>query len=316
MSAVSARLPVAALDLLLVSLCALALWGMWRRRRAAGRLPAAARALVVAAALLWLVFLAAWGWHYQVPTLEARLGIGPDQLTTPEGQAFARATVRALNSLHASAHAQPWTSRSDLPAALGPHLARVLAPLGVGWTPYWPVPRHTLLDPYFRAAGIDGMTNPFGLDILLNSRVLPVELPALAAHEYAHLAGFADESDASVVAWLACQGGPPALQYSSALAVLPHLLSGLPAAAQREVLSGLGEGPRHDIRAIAARLDEQRPWVHAVAWQTYDRFLKANRVREGVARYDAVARVLIDAADPVTGRLRRQPAPWPDRTAR
>ena len=64
-----------------------------------------------------------------------------------------------------------------------------------------------MLDWYFRTGGIDGMTNPFGLEVLLNSRVLPVELPALVAHEYAHLAGFADEADASVVAWLACQGG-------------------------------------------------------------------------------------------------------------
>ena len=161
-------------------------------------------------------------------------------------------------------------------------------------------------------AGIDGMTNPFGLEVLLNSRVLPMELPALAAHEYAHLAGFADEADASVVAWLACQGGSPALRYSSALAVLPHLLTGLPRETQRAVIEGArGRGRVADLRAIAARLAEQRPWVHAFAWQTYDRFLRANRVSEGVARYDAVARVLIGAADPATGTLRRSPPPWP-----
>jgi hypothetical protein len=34
-------------------------------------------------------------------------------------------------------------------------------------------------------------------------------------------------------------------------------------------------------------------------------------VSEGVARYDAVARVLIGAADPATGTLRRLPSPWP-----
>ena len=134
---------------------------------------------------------------------------------------------------------------------------------------------------------------------------------ALAAHEYAHLAGFADEADASIVAWLACQGGSPALRYSSALAVLPHLLTGLPrahtAGGHRRARGRACRG----LRAIAARLSDQRPWVHAFAWQTYDRFLRANRVSEGVARYDAVARVLIGAADPATGTLRRWPPPWP-----
>ena len=95
------------------------------------------------------------------------------------------------------------------------------------------------------------MTNPFGLEVLLNSRVLPVELPALAAHEYAHLAGFADEADASVVAWLACQGGTPALRYSGALAVLPHLLTGLPRETQRSVIEGPGGGTARGSAAIA-----------------------------------------------------------------
>jgi len=190
-------------------------------------------------------------------------------------------------------------------------LGWVLPTVGVAWTPRVPPPRRTMLDGYFRAGGIDRMTNPFGLEVLLNSRVLPVELPALAAHEYAHLAGFADEADASVVAWLACESGSVALRYSGALAVLPHLLTGLPRATQRMVIDGLDEGPRTDLRAIAARLADQRPWVHAFAWQTYDRFLRANRVAEGVARYDAVARVLIAVGDPATGTLRRSPQAWP-----
>jgi hypothetical protein len=306
----SSQAPVAVLDVLLVGLCLWALWWLWARR---GRLRPAtvARVAAVAAALGWVLFLLLWGWHYQVPTLDARLAPGSADVSRERGAAFAHVTVAQLNALHVAAHGSPWPTRADLPAVLGPLLAEVLPPLGVTRRPRLPVPRGTLLDWYFRAGGIDGLTNPFGLEIVLNSRVLPVELPALVAHEYAHLAGFADEADASVVAWLACQGGSPALRYSSALAVLPHLLTGLPRATQGEVVDRLGEGPRDDLRAIAARLETQWPWVRAMAWHAYDRFLKANRVGEGVARYDAVARVLIGAADPTTGSLRRVPRSWP-----
>jgi hypothetical protein len=302
----SALLPVAVLDLLIVGVGGAVLWLLWRRRRSVRVLSLAMSALVLLG-LAWLSFLALWGWHYQVPTLESRLGLQASDVAGERGEAFAHATVRQLNGLHAAAHAAAWPAAADMPRVLAPLLARVLPRLEVAWTPAWPRPRRTLLDWYFRAAGIDGMTNPFGLEILLNSRVLPIELPALAAHEYAHLAGFADEADASVVAWLACQGGGPALRYSSALAMLPHLLTGLPRETQRAVIGEVGKGPRADLRAIAARLAEQRPWVHAVAWQSYDRFLRANHVADGIARYDAVARVLIGGADPTTGSLRRWP---------
>lgn len=265
------------------------------------------------AAVGWLAFLVSWGWHYQVPTLEVRLGITADELTADRGAALVAATVAQLDATHAEAHAAGWPEVRALPALIGLAMGPALRDAGVRWAPAWPRPKWSALDWYFRAAGIDGMTNPFGLDVILNSRVLPFERPALLAHEYAHLAGFADESDASVVAWLACQQGSAGLRYSSALAVLPHLLTGVAAEERRRLLEPLDEGPRRDLRAIAARLDEQRPWVHALAWQTYDRFLKVNRVGEGVARYDAVARVLVAVGDPATGRLRRAPRPWPPR---
>ncbi|MCC6165057.1 MAG: DUF3810 family protein [Acidobacteria bacterium] len=301
-------LPIAALDVLIVAGMA---WMAWRlfARRGPTSLAAAVVTVLSLAAAGWLWFLASWGWHYQVPTLEARLDVSAAAVSPERGESFARAIVQQANALHAEAHRIGWPDRATLARTLAPRLAAVLPVLGVTRQPWLPRPRRTLLDGYFRAAGVDGMTNPFGLEVLLNSRVLPMELPALAAHEYAHLAGFADESDASVVAWLACQTGEAPLRYSAALAVLPHVLAGLPRERQATVLTTVGDGPRADLEAIGRRLSEQRPWVHAFAWQSYDRFLRANRVSEGVARYDAVARVLIAATDPATGSLSRRPRP-------
>lgn len=309
-SRVSARFPIASLDLCLLALLAVVAWLAWSRRLTLRPWPLAA-GVTLALAIGWLVFLCAWGWHYQVPTLEVRLAIAPAEVSAERGERFAAAVVADLNALQAMAHAEGWPAREDLPATLGPLLAKALPHLGVIRVPWLPVPRRTVLDWYFRSAGIDGMTNPFGLEVILNSRVLPVELPALAAHEYAHLAGFADEADASVVAWMACRRGSAAVRYSSGLAVLPHLLTGLPGEARQRVVSGLSAGPRADLQAIAARLAEQRPWVHFLAWQSYDRFLKANSVGEGIARYDAVARVLVGVGEGLSGSLRRAPPPWP-----
>jgi hypothetical protein len=39
--------------------------------------------------------------------------------------------------------------------------------------------------------------------------LLPFEKPFVAAHEWAHLAGYADESEASFVGWLTCVRAAP-----------------------------------------------------------------------------------------------------------
>ena len=61
-------------------------------------------------------------------------------------------------------------------------------------------PKPTLLGGYFHKASIAGMTDPFFLETLLAPDLLDVERPFVIAHEWAHLAGYADESEANFVA--------------------------------------------------------------------------------------------------------------------
>ena len=46
-----------------------------------------------------------------------------------------------------------------------------------------------LLATTFPWAAVDGMVNPFGLEVVINPEVLPFERPFVLAHEWAHLAG-------------------------------------------------------------------------------------------------------------------------------
>ena len=51
------------------------------------------------------------------------------------------------------------------------------------------------------------MVDPFALEVMANPDLLPVERPFVAAHEWAHLAGYADESEANFVGWLTVCAG-------------------------------------------------------------------------------------------------------------
>jgi hypothetical protein len=136
------------------------------------------------------------------------------------------------------------------------------------------------------------MTNPYFLEIIINPDVLPVERPFVVAHEWGHLAGYANEEEASFVAWLTCIRGDAAAQYSGWLAAYQHAIAALPRA-ERGNTKPLDDGPRQDLQAIAARFDRSSPLVRRAARGVYDEYLRANRVAEGIASYDAVVRLMI-----------------------
>jgi hypothetical protein len=186
-----------------------------------------------------------------------------------------------------AAHARVWDAGS-----LAQSFARVQRSLGARHEAVPGVPKRSLLSLYFRRAAIDGMTDPFFLEIIVNPDVLLIERPFVIAHEWAHLAGYADESEANFIAWLTCLRGDPLAQYSGWLAAYEHAVGALPRQA-RGGLTPLEPGPRRDLQAMAKRFERSSPIVREAARDVYDGYLRANRIQEGIASYDAVLRLML-----------------------
>jgi hypothetical protein len=168
-----------------------------------------------------------------------------------------------------------------------------------------------MLGPYFRWTSVDGMVNPFALEVLSNPDLLPFERPIVAAHEWAHLAGYADESEASFVGWLACLRGGPAAQYSAWLLMFWQVNGEVTQTERAELAASLAPGPGADLEAIAARLRRgEWPLLRNAGWQVYDQYLKANRVEEGVRSYSLVVTLVLSASfDEGWTPRRRAPSP-------
>ncbi|MBI2828892.1 MAG: DUF3810 family protein [Acidobacteria bacterium] len=295
-------LPFAVLDVLVVAGCAAALTvliravqearrtrGMWPVLRALGDLAAAA-------ASVYLVFLVLWGLNYRRVPMTERLIVDPG---APASQAVADLGVEAatqLNTLHDEAHRVGWSGapREDETFRRAFKAAQRALSEAPPATPGRL--KRTLLGPYFRWTSVDGMINPFGLEVLANPDLLPFERPFVAAHEWSHLAGYADEAEASFVGWLTCMRADVPARYSGWLFLYWQVSEEVDDDGRARLAKALGAGPRRDIEASVQRLRRgQLPWLRTAGWRVYDRYLKANRVEKGVRSYGAVVTLIVRA---------------------
>jgi hypothetical protein len=297
--------PISLFDALCVIVAGGLLLRVWRlaRRAEGGRWRAMLRAVVEVAGVAALIatwFVLGWGLNYRRVPLRERLDHDQARVTQAAAIAMTRTAVSEMNRLHPIVHAAPWPSTEAVGATIAPAFATVQRLVGprlvAGSTPDVAVgglPKSTIFQPYFAWAAIDGMTDPFFLETLVNAEVLPIERPFVVAHEWSHLAGYAHESEANFLGWLIGLHAGPQAQYSSWLAIYFHLASSLPLSERRAIDANLQDGPRRDLRAIVERYERSAPRVRIVAWSIYDRFLKANRVSEGIASYDAVVSLVL-----------------------
>ena len=236
-----------------------------------------------------------WGFNYRRLPLETTLE-GGTATTTDRGDARRRRSPR------------PWR----LPAQLRSTAAETM-PLNTTWTgadarsadergaratkpraarPPGRPKTSRVLTPFFTAAGVDGMVNPFALESIVHPDLLPFERPFVLAHEWAHLAGMADEAEASAIGWLGvherCAG--------AGLQREPVSDHGRWRSASRRRLAHARS--RNSIRSARrlrsdpARLLRQQPRVRQAITKVYDQYLRANRVEDGTASYGRAVLIL------------------------
>jgi Protein of unknown function (DUF3810) len=298
---VSNLMPIAWLDVLSLAAAAWLAWAWWRalRRDGTPRLPRVAQTAagtLFVAACCYLVFLALWGFNYRRVSMSARLALETDQPVTADVATLGRDVATRLNGLYAPAHNSGFRETTWRNARLRAAFDEVQAHLVDGPPAVPGRLKHTLFGPFFRWTGVDGMINPFGLEVLANPDLLAFEQPFVAAHEWAHLAGYADESEANFVGWLTCVRADTASQYSGWLYLYWQVAGELPAVERAAMAKTLTAGPRDDLAAIAARLRRgDLPALRRASWMVYDSYLKANRVEAGVRSYGEVVTLILRA---------------------
>jgi hypothetical protein len=291
---ISGLVPFALLDVAVVLLAGASVWRVlaWRRAHVPHLPLRIAAAALVCTSVIYLWFLLFWGLNYRRLPLEQQLAYDAARITRQSGIDFARAAIGRANTLR-SASAPNSASLPPDDESLVYALVEVQQHLGATQVAMVSAPKRSLLQLYFRTAAIDGMTDPFFLEVILNPDMLPSERPFTLAHEWAHLAGYADESEANFLAWLACIRASPSAQYSGWLTAYQQVASGLPLQDRRALAAELSPAVVADLTAERARFARSSERVRVVARGAYDAYLRANRIEEGIANYNAVVRLML-----------------------
>jgi hypothetical protein len=264
----------------------------WRRRSIA----IVARAVMVTAvfgAVLYLWFAVAWGLNYARPPIEASIGFDRSRVSVDALRALAERATGEVNRHYAAGHQAGFPAIGDVPPGLVTALHEIEQRLGRPRRTVPGRPKRTIFAAFFRASGVDGMHAPFLLETLLNPDLTPPERPAVLAHEWAHLSGYALEADASFIGLLAALRADPGSRYSAWLSLFDHAVGQLPRGEQGQFVGRLEPGPQADRRAISQRIEARVDVVARASWETYDQYLKAQGVDEGIENYGRVVQLLL-----------------------
>ena len=276
-------------DVLIVGIIAAWLWALVAdiRRRTRVIVRALVRSVVWASAL-YVVFACLWGFNYRRVKLTDKLETDARGVSQEGARSLAATSIERLNAIYVQEHAD------SIEPSLAQGFDRAQRELGGVIVAIPGRPKSTLLNPFFRMAGVSGMTDPYFLETLIDDSLLPVERPMVIAHEWGHLAGFADESEASFAGWLTCVHGSAGDQYSAWLFVFQEMMAAVAGEERSELVRRLDPGPREDLRDIAERSRRQViPSASRISSLVYDRYLRANRISSGVANYGEVAGLLL-----------------------
>jgi hypothetical protein len=289
--------PFALLDALILVLVALVTWRLTRvvkifRGSPAVALWDACRRLIRAAGTLATIFFVMWGFNYRRVPLANE--VPHDERPSVDELRTVISGADAIGARFRPVTAGDALSMASITRRLQDPLNEALVtlgrpPLAVAGRPKvsW------ILTPFFTRAGVDGMIDPFALETIVHPDLLPFERPFALAHEWSHLAGVADEAEASAVGWLACMSGPPEFVYSAAVYLIVEAGDAVPPPVWREVSRRLDPGVRADLIALSQRLSRQQPVVQRTAFRVYDTYLRANRVDDGVASYSRALTLIL-----------------------
>jgi hypothetical protein len=145
--------------------------------------------------------------------------------------------------------------------------------------------------------GIQGYYNPFTGESQINTHTPSFLIPFVACHEIAHQLGFASESEANFVGFLAAKHAEdPHVRYSAYLNMFMYAANQLKrtdSLALKKIIKELDPDVKADIRTYYTYLEKYQSPLQDGSSLFYDFYLKQNSQKKGIETYGEVTKWLV-----------------------
>jgi hypothetical protein len=145
--------------------------------------------------------------------------------------------------------------------------------------------------------GFQGYYNPFTGEGQVNTTIPIFLQPYVAAHEVAHQLGYASESEANFIGYLACKSSSSnEFNYSVYLDLYRYAIGELSqkdTVRAKTIYANTDTIVKKDIKAVYAFYKQYKNPIEQVIWWGYGHFLKANNQPSGNQSYNEVVAWLI-----------------------
>lgn len=259
--------------------------------------------LLAPACLLLALFAFGFGVGYHTHTLDERIDLAPVTVDAESLSDTAAILVEGVNAL-ADEITYDENGASVMPydlSEMNGELLTAFAPVCERYDFIQPLRsrvKPVLASKAMSYTHITGVYSFYTGEANLNTHFPDYTLPYTAAHELSHQRGVARENEANFVAFLVLmESEDPYLRYCGYLNMLEYVASALyreDAARYREVMGGLDERVKGELRAYAAFFEPYEDSVVSdVSDAVNDTYLKANGNEAGTKSYGLVVELAV-----------------------
>lgn len=244
---------------------------------------------------VYVWFYLAWGLNYFREDFFTRTGIAYPRYSEQHFKQFLQEYTRQINNDYTLLQASDSLTVEEIRRQY--HLiADTFGLISPSSSLY---PKTMLLSSFMSEVGVSGYMGPFFTEFQLNREILPVEYPAVYAHELAHRLSISSEAEANFYAWLTCtRSSVQSIRYSGHFLILGYVANNA-----RRVLSA--EEYREFLQTLRPEIIKQHtdyqtywqnkynPFIGKIQNRIYHLFLKSNRISSGTKNYSEVMGMIL-----------------------
>ncbi|WP_372370521.1 DUF3810 family protein [Candidatus Uabimicrobium sp. HlEnr_7] len=241
---------------------------------------------IIAFCYIYCVFNLVWGFNYLRQPFHQHMKIEITTTSIDNYEKVAQKMVTILNELQDCQFLETELPDNKVNIAIHKTITSIYP------NPVTPPPtKYLFFNEFMNIAGISGIFLPLFMEPHINADLLPWERPLVMAHEKAHFHGFASETDANLVAYIACiSASQGTLRYSAALRIFISFSNYLPIDKWKQLAQQLNETTREDIKRWQQRLQRNRQhygFFNKLSSQVNNAYLKLNSQQLGILAYSA-----------------------------